>query len=163
MTYHNLMLALVAVFALAAVLARNLLHSAIMLALSSVAVSLVLFDFGAPWAAVFELSVCAGLITVLFVGAVSVIRHEEEFLKEDRTRFLAVLPVTAIAAIAAWFYGMPFFEGLQDWAKFSPERHAIGTVIWGHRRFDLVGQIAILAAGVFVIKALFPAKKAVTK
>ncbi|HOW89513.1 MAG TPA: hypothetical protein PL037_04455, partial [Elusimicrobiales bacterium] len=74
MTYHNLLFILVVLSAVAAVMARDLLLNALMLALVSVGTALLLFDFQAPWAGVFELSVCAGLITVLFVSAVSLIR-----------------------------------------------------------------------------------------
>jgi len=60
--YRILLFALTVFFSLWAVMSKKLLTSAIMLALVSVTVSLIFFDFGAPWAGVFELSVCAGLV-----------------------------------------------------------------------------------------------------
>jgi len=159
MTYHTLLLILVAAAAVAAVMARNLLLSAIMLALVSVGASLVLFDFQAPWAAVFELSVCAGLITVLFVSAVSLIRHEESKVAENRARFYAMPLVMGIVAIAAWFYAVPYFESLENWARLGGRADTLGTVIWDIRRLDLLGQVSMLAAGVFVVNSMFPRRK----
>jgi len=156
MTYHTLLFALAAIFAVCAVMARRLLTSAIMLALVSVSVSLIFFDFGAPWAGVFELSVCAGLITVLFVGAVSLIRAEDEKHPENRTRFYALPLATAIFAIAGWFYLPAFVETLAGAAKVGNGGGSIGTALWTMRRPDLLGQVLMLAAGVFMIKSVFP-------
>jgi NADH-quinone oxidoreductase subunit J len=156
MTYHTLLFILVAASAVAAVMSRSLLLSAIMLAQVSIGTALVLFDFQAPWAAVFELSVCAGLITVLFVSAVTLIRREDAQVEDSRARFRAMPLVMAIAAIALWFYGTPFFEAMENWSRFSGRPGSLGTVIWDSRRFDLLGQVAVLAAGVFVVKSIFP-------
>ena len=158
MTYHTLLFILVAAAAVAAVMARNLLLSALMLGLVSLGASLILFDFQAPWAAVFELSVCAGLITVLFISAVSLIRGEES-KTDDRTRFYAMPLVMGIVAIAAWFYAIPFFESLENSARFGGRVNSLGTILWDIRRFDLLGQISMLAAGVFVINLIFPRRK----
>lgn len=159
MTYHNLLFILVAVSAVAAVMARDLLMSALMLALVSIGTALLLFDFQAPWAAVFELSVCAGLITVLFVSAVSLIRREDGKVEDSRARFYAMPLVMGIAAIALWLYGIPFFESLENASGFGERSGSLGTIIWDSRRFDMVGQISILTAGVLVVKSIFPGRK----
>jgi NADH:ubiquinone oxidoreductase subunit 6 (subunit J) len=156
MTYHNLLFVLAAVFAAGAVMARRLLTAAVMLALVSVCVSLIFFGFGAPWAAVFELSVCAGLITVLFIGAVSLIRADEEKAPEDRAAAYALPLAAAVFAIAAWFYLPGFFEELAGWKRMGSGGGAIGMALWQMRRPDLLGQVLMLAAGVFVIKSVFP-------
>jgi NADH-quinone oxidoreductase subunit J len=57
--------------ALAAVLARRLLRSAVALGVGSAALAMLLFLLGAPYAGGFELSVGAGLISILFVVAIS--------------------------------------------------------------------------------------------
>ncbi len=159
MTYHNLLFILVVLSAVAAVMARDLLLNALMLALVSVGTALLLFDFQAPWAGVFELSVCAGLITVLFVSAVSLIRREDGKVEDSRARFRAMPLVMGIAAIALWLYGIPFFEALENWSRFSDRTASLGTIIWDTRRFDLVGQVSMLAAGVLVIRSIFPRRK----
>lgn len=158
MTYHTLLFAMAVCFALWAVMARKLLTSAVMLALLSVTVSLIFFNLGAPWAGVFELSVCAGLITVLFIGAVSLVRTEEESRPENRARFYALPLAAAIFAIAAWFYLPAFFEELAGWKRMGTGGGTIGLALWDMRRPDLLGQILMLAAGVFVIKLVLPKK-----
>lgn len=151
-----LLYALTLLFSMWAVMARKLLTSAIMLALVSVCVALIFFAHGAPWAGVFELSVCAGLITVLFVGAVSLVRAEEEKHPEPRARFAALPLALGIAAIAAWFYLPPFFNEFASWVRTGSGGGTIGLALWDMRRPDLLGQVLMLAAGVFVIKLIFP-------
>lgn len=158
MTYHILLFVLVALLAVAAVMAKSLLSSAILLALVSVGASLVLFNFHAPWAAAFELSVCAGLITVLFISAVTLVKRHDPHA-ENRTLFQVMPLAMLIAAIAAWFYAVPFFESLENWARVGARPGTLGTILWDLRRFDLLGQISILAAGVFAINSIFPRRK----
>ncbi|HAF94678.1 MAG: hypothetical protein A2X34_08445 [Elusimicrobia bacterium GWC2_51_8] len=157
MTYHTLLFLLTTICAAGAVMAGDLLIGAIMLALVSIGTSLILFDFMAPLAAVFELSVCAGLITVLFVGAVSLVRQSEDADARGRVKFL-VLPLAAAgAAIILWFTLPGFFETLITGGTVSTAgQDPIGITLWTARRPDLLGQIAMLAAGVFVIKSIFP-------
>lgn len=57
--------------AVAAVLLKSLLWSAIALGVGSAALATLFFLLGAPYAAGFELSVGAGLISVLFIIAIS--------------------------------------------------------------------------------------------
>ena len=156
--YHTLLLCATVALAVWAVMARGLLLSAVMLALVSVAVSLAFFSYGAPWAAVFELSVCAGLITVLFIGAVSLIRREESAKPENRARFHALPLVLAIFAIASWFALPPFFAELSSWIRPGTGGGQIGLALWDLRRPDLLGQVLALAAGVFVIKSVLPGR-----
>lgn len=160
MTYHNLLFMLAVLVAVWAVMARNLLTSAIMLALVSVFASVILFDFNAPWAAVFELSVCAGLITVLFISGVSLVRADYERNPENRAVYYALPLALAIFAIAAWYYVPEFFAGVEGWKLMAAPGGSIGQALWDVRRPDMLGQIVMLAAGVFVIKSIFPKKRA---
>ena len=57
--------------ALIAVLAESLIRSAVALGLGSAALAMLLFALDAPYAGGFELSVGAGLISVLFIVAIS--------------------------------------------------------------------------------------------
>ena len=57
--------------AVAAVLLKNLLRAAIALGVGSAALATMLFLLEAPYAGGFELSVGAGLISVLFIIAIS--------------------------------------------------------------------------------------------
>ncbi len=57
--------------AVAAVLLKNMLRAAIALGLGSAALATMFFMLGAPYAGGFELSVGAGLISLLFIIAIS--------------------------------------------------------------------------------------------
>jgi len=57
--------------AILAVRFSNLLFAVISLAALSAIFTIVFYRFNSPYAAIFELSVCAGLITALFVSAIS--------------------------------------------------------------------------------------------
>jgi NADH-quinone oxidoreductase subunit J len=68
--YITLTVALLAAAA-TAVLSKNMLRAAIALGLGSVVLATLFFLLGAPYAGGFELSVGAGLISVLFIIAIS--------------------------------------------------------------------------------------------
>ena len=68
---YIILAAIILAGAIAAVLAKNLLWAAIALGTGSVALAILFFLFGAPYAGGFELSVGAGLISVLFIIAIS--------------------------------------------------------------------------------------------
>lgn len=65
----------VVVSAILAVSFRNLLFAAISLAALSAVLAIIFYQLNSPYAGVFELSVCAGLITVLFVSVISLTRR----------------------------------------------------------------------------------------
>ncbi|MBN1933246.1 MAG: NADH-quinone oxidoreductase subunit J [Anaerolineae bacterium] len=60
-----------------AVFSRRLIMSALLLGVGSVALAGLFFLMGAPYAGGFELSVGAGLISVLFIVAISLTRSAE--------------------------------------------------------------------------------------
>jgi len=66
----------VIVLAIMAVGFKDLLSAAISLAALSVALAIIFYRLNSPYAAVIELSVCAGLITALFVAAISLTRRK---------------------------------------------------------------------------------------
>lgn len=68
---YVLLIAVVLAGAVVAVLARNLIRAAVALGIGSAALAALFFLLRAPYAGGFELSVGAGLISVLFVVAIS--------------------------------------------------------------------------------------------
>ena len=76
MIVHGIIVASLLVCALQAVRAKRLLHSALWLAGASALVALEMYLMGAPEVAVIELSVGAGLVTVLFVFAINIAGEE---------------------------------------------------------------------------------------
>ena len=65
-------------FIIIAIELKDLVKAAIALGISSALLSAIFFVLGAPYAAVFELSVAAGLITVLLLSAIGMIEKKEE-------------------------------------------------------------------------------------
>ena len=63
--------AVILVSAITAVLSRNLLRAAVALGVGSAALATLFFLLDAPYAGGFELSVGAGLVSVLFIVAIS--------------------------------------------------------------------------------------------
>jgi NADH-quinone oxidoreductase subunit J len=136
---------------------KDLLYVAVSLAVISAILALVLFQFGANIAGVFELSVCAGLITVLFIATVSLTKDSDQKV-ESR------LPTLFIPLFILIFIGMDYF--IVKWLASSMlpagAPQPSGTfqkVFWETRGSDIVGQVALILAGVFGILALFRLKE----
>ena len=141
--------------ALYAALTRSLLNAAIGLAVASAVVALALFRLDAPWAAVFELSVCAGLIAVLFISTISLTDKQTKDEKNDhlkeRLRRYWPLPfiLLALVVLLAFVAGRPVLPLAPPEAESS-----VRQVIWSLRPLDVVGQVMALLAGVFGIVVL---------
>lgn len=156
---HLLDIILLFVLILAAlwtVITRSLLRSAIGLALTSVILTIIMFKLNSPLAAVFELSVCAGLISVLFVSTISlthpltreeIIRH----MRERRAKFWSLPVIIIIMGIV-----LSFVNARQIIELPPPEQiKDVRTVMWSIRHIDVMGQIIILLTGVFGVVILF--------
>lgn len=153
-----IMICLLLIPALWAAFAKDLLRSAIALLGGSIGLTLLLFDLNAPIAGVFELSVGAGLITVLFILTISLTRpvEGEENLTRKKAhykRFL-FLPflILAIAVLLwltrnQWIIDLPMGN--------IQENTNVGEILWKSRGLDLLGQIIILLVGAFGVVVLF--------
>lgn len=140
-------------------LIRSLVKAAIALALTSAILSATMFLMGAPLAAVFELSVCAGLITVVFISSVSMTRiySDEELAekkKEHRKRFLPLIAVVVVLFAVLLAIEWPHVTELIPIASVTPSGTA-QQVLWDKRQTDLVGQVTILLTGVFAVLVFF--------
>jgi NADH-quinone oxidoreductase subunit J len=138
---------------------RDLVKAAIALAVTSIILTIIMFRLISPLAAVFELSVCSGLITVIFMGAISLTKRtteqQEKIRMYSRARRFAALPVLVIAAaVVLAFVGIPM--------NFTvPQAVAAGdvrSVLWNERQLDLLGQILVILAGFFGVAVLFKEK-----
>ena len=140
-------------FSVLALLLKDLLRSAIALAVASLLLGIVFFRMGAPYAGVFEISVVAGLITVLFVLTIALTTAGEE-VRESRLANV-VFPLVFVAFIVVDALVMKGLLGQIPALASGAETGAFGDVLWKGRTFDLVGQIAVIMAGVFSVRALF--------
>ena len=75
---HLLLLLVLFIFMAMAVEYKDLTRSAISLAFGSATLGLIFFGFDSPMAGVIELSVGAGLITVLLMSTISIVGGEKE-------------------------------------------------------------------------------------
>jgi NADH-quinone oxidoreductase subunit J len=156
MNINFIILIFLIIFALWTVMTRSLLRSAIGLALVSLVITLLMFRLKSPLAAVFELSVCAGLIPVLFVSTISLTYplSREEVLQSmrDRLRRFWYLPFILVAiGIALSLFSVPLHLKLPP-----PElERDVRAVLWNTRSVDVLGQIIILLAGAFAVIILF--------
>jgi uncharacterized MnhB-related membrane protein len=75
---HNLLLVVIVVGIFLAVFLKDLLYSALSLGVASMILAILFFEMQSPYAGVFELSVGAGMVTILFVAAITLISGAEE-------------------------------------------------------------------------------------
>jgi NADH:ubiquinone oxidoreductase subunit 6 (subunit J) len=140
-------------FSVLAILLRDLLRAAISLAVASLLLGIIFFRMRAPYAGVFEISVVAGLITVLFILTIALTKAGEEVRESRNVNLVFLLFFVVFAAIDALV-----MKGLLQKIPAlpaAPESGSFGEVLWRGRTLDLVGQIAVILAGVFSVLALF--------
>ena len=142
------------VCALQALTSARLLVSAIWLAAASAMVSLLLYLLGAPEVAVIELSVGAGLVTVLFVFAINITGDEELSAK-------AMIPgpvawaLVFIPVILLGFLNLPALN--LSMPALVPGNFS--ETLWQDRSPDLFLQVVLIFAGVLGILGLLAEKK----
>lgn len=134
--------------------AKRLLISAIWLALTSALVALLLYLLGGPHIAVIELSVGAGLVTVLFVFAINI--SGEEVMDAE-----SVLPKPYAWGSIGIAAGLALFLILKTLGivSFTPGLTKTSTINWDGRFLDFILQVVLIFAGVLgVLGILAPGK-----
>jgi len=153
MILQILLLSGLVLFSILAILSRNLLRSAISLAVASLLLGIIFFRMKAPYAGVFEISVVAGLITVLFILTIALTKGESDVRESNLVRivfplFFVVFIIIDVLVMKSLILKIPALPGSADQGTF-------GDVLWKQRSFDLIGQLAVILAGVFSVLALF--------
>ncbi|MHB8088776.1 MAG: NADH-quinone oxidoreductase subunit J [Anaerolineaceae bacterium] len=141
--------------AILAISAKRLLISAIWLAITSALVALMLFLLGAPQIAVIELSVGAGLVTVLFVFAINI-------AGEDVIGLRSALPLPLVWASIVLAAGLIIFFivrslGLVQFPEVTGGVAA--SVLWQERYLDFLLQVVLILAGVLGVIGLLSHSK----
>ena len=152
-----ILLGLLVFFALLTVIIKDSLKAVISLAAASAMLTTILFVLDAPLAAVFELSVCAGLITVIFIAVISLTKSsvsddETEPVKRRFDRYL-YLPLILIVVAVILLSVKPFYDFFVV-SNISREDN-VRDVLWNIRRLDILGQIIMIFAGVLGVVILF--------
>lgn len=125
------------------------LTAALWLAALSAITALLLYRFGAPEVAVIELSVGAGLITVLLAFAVSM-AEDESMPASMVPRPFAWLLIVAAGGLLLWLI-LPQLPGVEALAAAEAP---FFIQVWENRLIDLLVQIAVIISGVMGVLSL---------
>ena len=128
---------------------QRLLVSALWLAGTSALVAMLIYLLGAPEIAVIELSVGAGLVTVLFVFAINIAGEEAGVVKAMIPKPLAYGAVALAVVIAGWLCLPTLTVDL----PVSPVLN-LATSLWGDRQIDTILQVVLIFAGVLGVLGL---------
>ena len=141
------------VFGFLTVLSRHLISAAISLAAISAALGVLMYVLGAHTAAIFEISVCSGLVTVIFISAVSLSSGDKQASAPEKRAHLLPIVLISIGAV------LMIAAGLSGFSLNVPERITIAAsfdnVFWETRQADLFGQMVAIIAGASAIVVFF--------
>jgi len=134
----------------------RLIRAVVGLALTSAILAVIMYRLNSPLAAVFELSVCSGLISVIFITTVSftqrISKERLRVRKRERLAKFWLLPIILAVAglLLTWYLKIP------DFVLAAPSNGPdVRGIIWNLRHLDLFGQVIVLLAGVFGVVILF--------
>lgn len=140
--------------ALLAILSRRLLISAIWLAATSALVAVMIYLLGAPHIAVIELSVGAGLVTILFVLAINIAGEDTKKLRSLLPKPLAIGAVSLAGVLA--IYLILHAAGLLDLSTIAASE---SSLLWQERYADFLLQIVLIFSGVLGVLGLLANKE----
>lgn len=146
---HALIAAATLVCAFQAVRAARLLVSALWLAGASALVALEMYLLGAPEIAVIELSVGAGLVTVLFVFAINLTGEENLDARRMMPKPLAWGLLFVAAALLLYFI-LPEINQIAAGQVFGN----FTEIFWEDRQLDTLLQILMIFSGVLGVLGL---------
>lgn len=152
--WHILILIGILVCAFQAIRSDRLLVAALWLAGTSALVAIMMYLLGAYKIAVIELSVGAGLVTVLFVFAINIAGEEPIPAVSILPKPLAWLMVIVAVGLLGWQI-LPLLDlplGLAQGVGFR-------EMIWEQRKVDLYLQTVLIFAGVISMMGLLSEEK----
>lgn len=144
-----LLLSLAAAFcAYRAMVSKHLLPSTLYLACVSASISVSLYLLGAHEVAVIELSVGAGLVTVLLVYTLSVVGEDTYDPTSIIPKPLAFVIVGAIAVFAGWMAYPVVMHPAESGEVL------LADILWKQRALDVWVQVALIFSGVMGVLGL---------
>lgn len=150
-------LAFMLAFGVVSIMSNRLITAGIALAVTSAASGVLMYILGATWAAIFEISVCSGLVTVIFISAVSLSSGDRTLpAPEDQdARRMKHLPVILIVAGAA----LMLIAALSGFTLSEEAKVISGAsfseTFWETRQVDIWGQMIALITGTAAIVVFF--------
>ena len=161
LSVNNALLVIMLTAVLWTVMGRSLLKATIGLAVTSAVIAILMFRLNSPLAAVFELSVCTGLITVVFVSTISLTKpltHKEIVeLSKARNKRFGYLPLILIVSSV-----MLTLLRIKNNIMVQPATEAPKTVqhiLWNVRQLDMIGQILVVIIGALGVVILFEERR----
>jgi NADH:ubiquinone oxidoreductase subunit 6 (subunit J) len=137
--------------------AKQLIVSALWLAGCSAILSILMYLLGAYWVAVIELSVGAGLVTVLFVFAISIAGDETVEFKSVIPRPIALI-ISLVSIVLLGFMTISSLVSLPAMAELP-----FSDVLWQQRGLDMLVQSGLLFAAVLGMLGLLAEAKVPAK
>ena len=131
-----------------ATVSKRILTSTLYLACISALISVVMSMLGATQVAVMELSVGAGLVTVLMVYALSVVGEDALDSTSVIPRFLALGLVAMVTILLGWM----IYPAIQ--ASIITGDVDLAGVLWQSRVLDVWIQIVLIFSGVMGVLGL---------
>lgn len=128
----------------------RLLIATMWLAATSALVATLLYTLGAPEVAVIELSVGAGLVTVLFVFAFSIVGEETLDAKSLVPKPL----VWGLVLLAAFLLGWLVLPQAVATLPQAGSGASFAQVLWQQRGLDVLAQVVLIFAGVLGLLGL---------
>lgn len=147
--FHMLLAAGAVVCGLLALRAKRLLITALWLVGVTVFTSILLYLVGAYEVAVIDLSVGAGLITILFVFAIAIAGEDAITAPPVIPRWLSGLVLGVVLLLLGWMV-WPFWQT----PLLTSEGESFSAVLWQNRALDMLVQIGLIFAGVMGVLGL---------
>jgi NADH:ubiquinone oxidoreductase subunit 6 (subunit J) len=141
----------VLIFVLQAIRAMHLLIAAMWLACSSALLSALLYSLGAREIAVIELSVGAGLVTVLFAFSLSLVGESVHDVITVVPRLLILALVLHAVILLVWLV-MPLEKFTQPLSLLLEP--SFSNTLWQARSLDVLLQIALIFVGALTVLSL---------
>jgi NADH:ubiquinone oxidoreductase subunit 6 (subunit J) len=150
-----LLLLLSIAFSIGAIRARHLLTSAIWLAGVSALVSIVFYLFEARQVAVIELSVGAGLVTILFIFAIS-IAGDDPIEKRTVIPWPMLIGLSILfVLLLGWYILPPAFQPISE----NEIGGGLNDMVWNQRGLDILVQVVLIFSGVLGLLGLLAEAK----
>lgn len=149
-------LAFLLVFCFMAAMTHSLLKSAIYIALASAMLGVIMYALGAFWASVIEVSACSGLITVIFISAISLSKMKKDDIKKqysDKERMWFLPVILMFSGILLIVLALSHdFTLTNTAAKLNED---FREIFWNNRQADILGQIVTILIGGIAVFVLF--------
>jgi len=148
------LLALMALSAILVIFCRDLLYAVISLGTLSVFTSILFYILGSPFASIMELSIGAGLITILFMATISLVEQPRVgHAKYSGRSSISFFALAAVVATTIWV-ALSLAEGVPGPAA-AASAAALPEVLWGIRLLDVMGLSVVIFTASIGIGVLF--------